>query len=39
MEGFSKFVAHVVLLERRKAQTEREAKALLDEGFAGLGEE
>jgi hypothetical protein len=31
MEGFGKFVTIVVLVERKKAQREREAKALLEE--------
>jgi hypothetical protein len=36
IDGFKTTVAHARLRERRKAQREREAKALLEEGFAGL---
>jgi hypothetical protein len=39
VEGFKTFVAHVRLRERRTAEREREAKALLEEGSASVTEE
>lgn len=37
--GFKRFVAHVRLVERRRAEREREARVLLEEGFATVEEE
>ena len=39
IEGFKRFVAHVRLHEQRKAELEREARALQEEGFASVQEE
>lgn len=39
IDGFKRFVAHVRLRERRRAEREREAKALLEEGFESITEE
>ncbi len=36
IDGFKTFVAHVRLYERKKAEREREAKELLQHGFANL---
>jgi hypothetical protein len=37
--GFNRFVGHVRLVERRRAEREREARVLLEEGFATVVEE